>query len=118
MASGELGALGAGELRADGVADVARPSLNVSFARSARELNVELDAELLAELAAELFVIAGLVAQPIVDVQRADVSLAAEFNCYVEQADRITPTGKADDNPLTGLEETTAADPLKQIFAR
>jgi hypothetical protein len=79
---------------------------------------MKLDAELLTELAAELLVITSLVAEPVVDVQRADVALAADFNCEVEQADRIAPAGEADDNPLAGFEQTAAADPLKQIFAR
>jgi hypothetical protein len=105
-----------GELGAESVANVSRPSLNVAIARGSRSLDRELDAECLAEIAAELFVIAGLVTKSVVDVQRAHIGPATDFNCEVEQANRIAPAREADNDALASFEQSAAADPLKQLL--
>jgi hypothetical protein len=117
MPSRELCTGATGELGAESVANVSRPSLNVALARRAGVLNCQLDAERLAEIAAELFVIAGLVTKSVVDVQRAHIGSATDFNCEVEQANRIAPTREADNDALASFEQSAVADPLEQLFS-
>ena len=115
MAGGEPRATSSCQLRAEAVAHVARPGLQVALAWSTDALNCEPDAEPLAELAAELFIIAGFVAQPVVDVQCSDLLTAAQLDRDVEQADGVAATGEADDDRLAAYQQAASSDPFKQL---
>ena len=82
-----------------GVAGVARPRLQVAGAlRAPRALDLELHPQLLAELGAVALVLAGVVAQAVVDVERGDLVGAERPHRQVEQADRVAPAGEQRDD--------------------
>ena len=61
---------------------------------------------------------AGVVAQPVVDVQRADGRGAGERDGAVEQADRVAPAGEQhDDRPPVG-EQPGRPDALEHVVTR
>jgi hypothetical protein len=78
-------------------------------------LERELDAEPHAERPAELLVAAGGLAQPVVDVQRADRLGTGEPDRDVEQADRVATAGEQHDDGRALREQTGGADAVEQV---
>ena len=80
-------------------------------------MQLELDAEPGAERAAVLLVAGRAVAQPVVDVQRADRLGAREPDGDVEQADRVAPAGQQHDDRRAGGQQAGRADALEEVHA-
>ena len=100
------------QLRRGSVARVARPGLEIARPRPPRPLDGKLDAERGAQLGAVALVLVGRVAEPVVDVQRANRAAPSDPDGHVEQAARVAPARIEDDHAAPGGEQPALADPL------
>src|SRR4029077_15724782 len=103
------------ELARGRVAQLARPRLQVALARvrhAARALHLDRDAELLAQRAAVALVRVRLLAQDVVDVQRAHSHLAPQPDRHVERAHRIAPAREHYPQRALAREHAARADRL------
>ena len=76
---------------------------------------MQLDAEPLAQRRAVGLVRAGLLAQPVVAVQRGDVRGAGDPDGDVEQADRVAAAREQHEHPPAGLQQPGRGDALEQV---
>ncbi len=76
---------------------------------------MQLGAEPLAELRAVGLVRAGLLAQPVVAVQRGDLRGAGDPHGDVEQADRVAAAREQHEHPLPRREQPGRGDALEQV---
>ena len=111
MAGGDVAL---GEPQRLGVADVARPGLEVALG-AARAVDVQRHAQPGAQRLAVRGVLGGGVAQAVVDVQRGH--RAAHPQREVEQADRVRPAGEQDEHRGARPQQPLLADPRLQAHA-